>query len=391
MDAILTYDLCKQYKTGNRAAVHMLNLQVPAGQIFALVGPAGCGKSTALRLFAGLTSPTSGECTVLGYSPQYEQQKLNAQIGVATDGARLYDNMTLQENLRFFSKLNGLDSYDAVDRISFLLHKLDIWEMRDKVVRDIPTSAKQRSNYARALLHSPRLVLLDEPTEGMDKETTELVKALVDYMVEEEDATVVVSTRHLDHAQAICNQFAILQDGVLHAKGNLETLRKRTGLTYRAEFHISEKSPVPQGFLFQGNGCYLCHIRTEEEMPVLLKELTAFGCNIYEAKIVKPSLSDIYEKMQMGYDEEGEIYEDDQNQEDGDRPAGSPEARPQQPESEADFAGELAAGSPADSEQPEYFREPEHHTEPQWWPAAGGVVEASDFIADSSGADADYT
>lgn len=344
MDAILTYDLCKQYKSGSRAALHMLNLQIPVGQVFALVGPAGCGKSTALRLFAGLTVPTSGECTVLGLSPQHGQQKMNALLGVVTDSAHLYENMTLQENLDFFSKLNGLDSYDAVDRISFLLHKLDIWEMRDAPVCEIPTSAKQRANYARALLHAPRLVLLDEPTDGMDNETTEIVKSLVDHLVREEGATVVVSTRHLGHAQTICSHYAILKDGTLQAKGNLETLRKRFGISYHAVFKIAQGSAVPQGFFKQGD-FFIKRILTENEMPALLKELTLSGCSVFDAKIVKPSLFDIYEKMESENGQEGEQYAEDE-----DKHAGfEPEAQRPADDSQQNFTQEETKSFPVDA------------------------------------------
>lgn len=336
MDAILTYDLCKHYKDSDRSALHMLNLQVQTGQMLAIVGSANSGKSTALRLFAGLSTPSSGECTVMGYSPQYELQRVHAITGVVLENARLYENMTLQENLQFFAKLNRLDGYDAVDRISFLLHKLDIWSMRDTQVGSLPTSGKQRANYARALLHRPRLVLLDEPTNSMDRETTDLVKALVEHLVQEEEATVVVGTRHLAHAQKICNSFAILRDGVLQAKGNLDTLRKRFGLSYQAVFQIAENTPVPQGFLRLGDS-FTKKIQTEKEMPALLKMLIQSGCNVFDAKIVKPSLSDVYAAMEANNPEEGDQYAEYENEGTGTEPETYPNRQTEPAEGAAGY------------------------------------------------------
>ena len=124
MDAVVAYDLTKEYE--GQAALSGLNLQVPQGEAFACVGERGCGKTTLVRLLSGLCRPTSGECTVLGLSPSHEPQRLHSVAGTVLDSAHLYTGMTLYENLHFFAGLHGLDDNDALERSSFLLHKLDI-------------------------------------------------------------------------------------------------------------------------------------------------------------------------------------------------------------------------------------------------------------------------
>lgn len=297
MDAITAYDLSKKY--GDQIVLNNLNLAVRQGCVSSLIGAAKCGKTTALRLFAGLTTPTMGECTVMGYSPVTEQQKVHAVTGVVTDTARLYKKMTVTENLNFFANINNMEINDTIDRTSFLLHRLGIWEGRDRLISDLTTSAVQRVNIARALIHSPKVLLMDEPTFGMNQETTDAVKYIVEYIVKEEGAAVLLCTRHLDHAEVICEHFAIMDHGGLIARGDMETLRKGSGEKHKAVFRLSPDSVKPEGF-FEEDGLYCVHINNEKEMPGLLAKVLSFGCEIYEAKIIKPSLQNIYDAYISG-------------------------------------------------------------------------------------------
>ena len=171
MDAIVTYDLAKQY--GSTWALRGLNLQVPQGSAVACVGRENSGKTTLIRLLSGLYRPTSGECTVLGLSPAFETERLHALVGTVLGTARLYGHLTLQENLNFFAGLHQVDSNDGVERSSFLLHALDIWEARDLKVRELPTGVLRRAALAQALMHRPSVLLLDLPPQGLDPESQE--------------------------------------------------------------------------------------------------------------------------------------------------------------------------------------------------------------------------
>src|SRR5699024_9880686 len=178
---------------------------------------------------SGLCLPTMGECSVLGLSPSHESQRLHQLAGTVLAGAKLYGNMTLWENLRFFAGLYGLDDNDALERSSFLLHKLDIWEGRDLRVVDLPTGVLRRASLARALMHSPRLLLMDGPSGALDSETAAAIESLLSCVAREEGVTLFLCTSDRAVAQSLCRSFAILKGGVLLAKGDLEALRRGAG------------------------------------------------------------------------------------------------------------------------------------------------------------------
>lgn len=357
MDAVIAYDLKKTY--GTKTALNNFNIEVASGSIFSLVGKAGCGKTTVLRLLAGLTEPTSGECTVLGLSTVGGVHRLHEQIGVVTDTAELYGHMSLEANLQFYATMYGIDDNDAIDRISFLLHELDIWKYRDELVRKLPTNAKQRANVARALIHSPKILLLDEPTEGMGAETTLLVKKMLDHITSEEEATVIISTRVLDHAELLSDSFAILDEGELIAKGNLSTLAKISGCSIKAVLKLEENSKEPAGFKLV-EGLWVKNISGPEEMPEILTKVIGEGCRVYEANVVNPSLKDIYKSILSETPEVGEeleyaeSYTANKDQEPGES-------------ADSERTGEIGEDElpqyPAD-EAPQ--REPEEDDEPDW-------------------------
>lgn len=311
LDAVITYDLKKNYN--NFLALKGFNIEVPKGSVLAIVGAKGCGKTTALRILAGLTEPSGGECSVLGLTPYHEPHKLHEQIGVVTNTAKLYAGMTLNKNLLLYAELLRIDNNDAIDRISFLLHTLDIWKYRDVKVEDLPTNAEQRANIARALIHRPNLLFLDEPTEGMDAETSILVKDLINYIVAEEDATVVMCTRVLNHAEMLADNFVIMDKGEIVAKGTIETLRKISGLKAKAAFRLANGSKAPQGFVLKDN-FWIRSISNEEEMPKLISDIISNDCKLYEVNVINPSLEDIYKSFLSDTPEVGEEIDATNNQ-----------------------------------------------------------------------------
>ena len=291
MDAILTYDLSKDYK-GN-PALHGLNLQVPEGQILACVGRKNDGKTTLVRLLSGLCRPSAGEAFVWNFSPSFEADKLHAVTGTVLETAHLYQKMTLTENLRFFAEINGVDQNDALDRMSFLLHRLEIWEGRDELVDDLPTGVLRRASLARALMHSPKVLLLDEPTEGLDMDASGSVQSLLRYLTEQEGVTVLVCTEDLGFAQRLSEEFLLLREGAMMAKGDLETLRKNAGVRYRAVLRLGQEETAPKGFHF-ADGVWEKEIHSEEELPKIISQAVTGGIKLYEAKLLRPHLEEIY-------------------------------------------------------------------------------------------------
>ncbi len=297
MSIISTYQLTKTY--GNQAALSNFTLQISEGEIFGLLGPANSGKTTFLRILAGLVTPTEGEFSILGLSPKTDLRRILSVTGVVTETAKFYPDMTVDENLRFYAGLHEVGTDDAIDRISFLLHNLNIWEYRDIAAKHLPTNAMQRANIARALVHSPKVLLLDEPTMMMDRETTESVQYIIDYIAQQEGVTSLICTRYPEHAESICTQFGIINQAELMIKGDFEKLRVASGLRYQAELHITPDSLLPVGFRHEA-GVWRKKIQKEEDMPAIIADAISHGCKIYEAKILRPSLTEICDSFISG-------------------------------------------------------------------------------------------
>ena len=265
MDAIVTYDLAKQY--GSAWALRGLNLQVPQGSAVACVGRENSGKTTLIRLLSGLYRPTSGECTVLGLSPAFETERL---------------------------------------------HALDIWEARDLKVRELPTGVLRRAALAQALMHRPSVLLLDLPPQGLDPESQEATHRLLAQTMEQEGTTLLLCTRNMAYAQAVCGGFALLKDGVLLGKGDLESLRRAAGLRFRAALRLKEGDPALAGFRLGEEGLWVKEIASEEEMPQLIAQAVQGGGSLFEARVIRPTLAEIYEAYADGRPRKaGEQHEQD--------------------------------------------------------------------------------
>ncbi|WP_322200108.1 ABC transporter ATP-binding protein [Acutalibacter intestini] len=292
MDAIAAFDLTKQYD--GKPALRGINLQVPEGRAMACVGRENAGKTTLVRLLAGLRRPTSGECSVLGLAPAFEAARLHSMAGVVLHTARLYDTLSLSENLRFFAGIHGVTKNQAVERSSALMHRLDIWEERDKRPVDLPTGVLHRASLARALMHRPRVVMIDEQGAGMDRETTQRVGELVKYSVQQEGVTVLMCTQNMQYVQEICDGFALLHQGILLARGDMETLRVGGGLRLRAALRMAPGEAGPQNFHLVGDQ-WQREIQSESEMPKLIAQVVGQGASLYEARVVRPGLEEIYQ------------------------------------------------------------------------------------------------
>ncbi len=309
MDAITTYELSKEYN--GHAALSGLNLQVPAGMSFGCVGRQGSGKTTLIRLLSGLCRCTGGECSVLGFNPAFEAEKLHAVTGTVLDTSRLYESMTVSDNLRFFAGLNGVDENDALDLISHLLHQLDIWEERDSIVDDLPTGVVRRASLARALIHRPKVLLLDEPAGGFNRETEESMEELISSLVTQEGMTVLLCTENMAYAQQLCGSFALLKDGTQIARGDLAGLRQASGACCRAVLRLGEGSTAPKGFR-QQDGLWEKELKSEEELPEIIAKAVADGIRLYEARLIQPTLEEVYTAfLGGGRQRVGELDEQD--------------------------------------------------------------------------------
>jgi len=298
MDAIIAYELTKNYD--QIPALRGINLTVPQGSALACVGPLASGKTSLIRLLCGLVKPSAGECSVMGLSPVHEAKRLHGLMGTALTSSRLYNTMSLFDNLRFFAGLYGIERSAAAQRVSFLMRRLGLWEDRDKRPYTLPTGVLRRAGLCRALVHSPRVLLIDEDGDGMDLETAGRVKEMLCYVKEEEGVTLFLCTRDMDYAQQVMESFkepglyALLHQGALIARGELESLRLSRGVRLKAALRIKDGDKAPEGFRLE-DGLWQREIGGEQEMPGLISKAVESGVGLYEARLIRPSLSRIYQ------------------------------------------------------------------------------------------------
>ncbi len=316
MDAIGAYDLTKSYGPGaGRPALRGVNLLVPEGCSMACVGPEASGKTTLIRLLSGLLRPTSGECSVLGLSPGYEAARLHGMVGTVLYSSKLYGDLSLWDNLLFFAGVQKLTKSDAVERASFLLHRLNLWDQREQSPRQLSTGMFKRASLARALIHRPRVLLFDSQGAGMDLETSELVRELLVYAGRQEGVTLLMCTQDMGFVQGFCQSFGLLHEGRLMARGDLESLRLGSGTRLRASLRLREGDEAPEGFRRQRDGLWQKAIESEEEMPRLIMQVVSAGGSLYEARVIRPSLGEIYQaQLDSGRRREAAIHGETRDQ-----------------------------------------------------------------------------
>lgn len=208
---------------GQRQALDGLSLTLNPGEIYGLLGPNGAGKTTALNLLCGLLKPDSGEILVQG-EPVGRATKLI--IGVMPQQNLLYQSLTCQENLAFFGRIYGLQKKAISERVYQCLSAVNLADRANSIVGDLSGGMQRRLSLAAAIIHQPKLVVLDEPSTGLDIEARYEVWDLI-RLLKQQGVTVLLTTHLLDEVERLCDRIGIIKQGTLLADGTLETLRSR--------------------------------------------------------------------------------------------------------------------------------------------------------------------
>ena len=211
-----------------KPAVDDLDLTVKAGEFYALLGPNGAGKTTTLRMVAGLLRPDSGSIKVFGVDALADPQAAKRMIAWLPDEPMLYDKLTPLEYLQFVAGLWGVDAARARERAEELLRFLELWDQRSQRCEGFSRGMKQKAALAGALIHDPKLLILDEPLTGLDAAMARQVKDLLQARAKA-GATVILTTHILEVAERLSDRIGIIQSGKLRAEGTLTELRARAG------------------------------------------------------------------------------------------------------------------------------------------------------------------
>ena len=297
---------------GEMNAVDQLTLEVQAGEIFGFLGHNGAGKTTTVRLLNGVLEPTSGGAQVLGLDPQVEGPALRAKTGVLTETPSLDERLTARDNLSIYADLYNVPRGDVPGRVNSLLTEFELADRADEKVGGYSKGMKQRLALARALLHKPELLFLDEPTSSLDPVAARHVHSLVENLARREGCTVFLCTHNLVEAQRLCDRVAVMENGRLVALGTPSELTRQ--YVKRLDIDL-ELDPVQMdsalqilqdlpdlvvGTPKQEKDVLTMTLSGREAIPELLSVLVGKGLHIYRLAPQEANLEEVYFALHGG-------------------------------------------------------------------------------------------
>jgi ABC-2 type transport system ATP-binding protein len=307
LDVITCQDLGFSYN--GFQALCGLTFSVQKGQVFALLGPNGAGKTTTIRVLNGLLRASAGQCSVLGLNPGDQGAEIRRRTGVLTETPALYERMTAWQNLYFFGALSDMSKAQIEERGGFYLRALDLEDRAHDRVETYSKGMKQRLALARALLHGPELLFLDEPTSGMDPYAARQVEELIYRISKDEGRSVILCTHRLFEAEKVCDYVAVMQHGRVAAAGTLDELRRQITPEIRVRFEFQQApaseltaraGELPGVQSLEGGGLVVWNVRLEtiESVPPLVAFLAANGAAVLSVIPHRATLEEIYLKLQ---------------------------------------------------------------------------------------------
>ena len=292
--AIRTRALSRCY--GPLRALDSLDLEVPRGTLFALLGPNGAGKSTTIAILTTLLAPSSGEASIAGFDVATQARDVRRAIGVVFQEVSLDDRLTAGENLELHAAIYGIPARDRSARVAEGLSSVGLASAAAQRVRTFSGGMKRRLEIARATIHEPEVLILDEPTVGLDPQTRRTVWEMLAAIASMRQRTVFVTTHYMDEAER-CDDVAIVDHGKLVARGSPSQLVARAGgerLIVRSEDEARARAAAESlGWRVSDEGAG--RLAIEGERPeAMLARLAERGAGIVEATVVRPTLEDAF-------------------------------------------------------------------------------------------------
>jgi len=296
---ILTENLTKYFK--DLKAVDGVNLHVKAGEVLALLGPNGAGKTTTVRMLTTVLRPSDGTARVAGYDVLENPSDVRSSVGVLTEDHGLYDRMYIEEYLDFFGQIYDMPIVEREKRIQHLLDRFGLLDARNRRIGKYSKGMRQKLSLARSLLHSPPVLLLDEPTSAMDPASARLVRNAIKTL-RSEDRAIIVCTHNLAEAEELADKIAIIRYGKIIANGSVPELKEQ--LLGPGEYKVqvaepldSKELPLPEGLEVTQKGLDWFSYRApaaRETNPQILHQLVTAGYQVIKMEEVQRSLESVY-------------------------------------------------------------------------------------------------
>ncbi len=299
MHAIETDGLTRVF--GDRLAVEDLSLAIPEGTVFGFLGPNGAGKTTTVRMLAALIAPTRGKARVAGHTLGVHDDAIRHAVGILTETPGLYERLSGRQNLVFFAQLYGLSAAQADTQAERYLRMLGLWERRDDPAGSYSKGMRQKLAIARALLHQPRVVFLDEPTAGLDPEAARVVRDFIKEL-RAEGRTIFLTTHNLADADELCDLVGIFRTRLLRTGSPAELRSGLFGRGTRVCFAGDASRwvgtvralPFVRDVVSQDGALAVSLGDPDRENPPLVQALVAAGAQIRYVEPIVHSLEDVY-------------------------------------------------------------------------------------------------
>ena len=287
-----------------------LSFEVEEGEVFGILGPNGAGKTTTIRMLACIVSPSGGSAKVAGYDIVKESVNVRKSVGILTENPSLYERLSAVENLEFFAKAYGItDGQRVSERIKELLDFFQLWDRRNERVATFSKGMKQKLAIARAIVHDPPILLLDEPTAGLDPEASKLIRNLIERLGSLERHTVLLCTHRLEDAERLCDRVMIISRGASKVVGTTKELRNRMGGHPKLEVTLREVTrevvdkvrgieSVEGVEVDEGSARLLVAANDVEAVaPYVVRALVNAGAMVTGVSVFLPSLEEAYLKL----------------------------------------------------------------------------------------------
>ncbi len=286
-------------------AVDDISFEVKKGEIFGFLGPNGAGKTTAISMISGLLKPDNGKISIDSMDLERDQKKIKKIMGVVPQEMAFYDELTAKENLLFWGKLQGVPKKALEERIQFYLEKTGLLGRENDPLKKYSGGMNRRINLIIGLIHEPKLLLLDEPTIGIDVQTKLNIYEIIKEASSKE-TTIIYTTHNLQEAEDLCQRIAIIDMGKILALGSLKELIQIVGekdiVLIHGKFTADQGQEIISAFkeasiLALEEGKLILSLEASQKVPLLLEEFFKAGLSVEDVSIKKPNLESVFLKL----------------------------------------------------------------------------------------------